>query len=691
MRWALVASLTLLAAMAIPMARGRVHTHDDLGAFHLPLRAYYAERLAHGEPWDWMPQLFSGFYVTGEGQLGSYHPLHRGLYQWIPLPTAFELELWLSYPFMLAGTWLWLRRCLGRPAAALFGALLWTFSGFNLLRYVHPNAVAITAHVPWLLWAIDIAITARGCRRSWALIAVAVLTASQLLLGYPQYVWFSLLAEAAWLAFRLGQYAPRQWPAVCMLLASAKLLGLVLGAIQVLPTLDALAHSSRAAAPAAAEVGAISLLDLVQIVGPYLLRDRAAQFPAHEYPLYFGAVPLVLGAWLLSRHGRWGTLRPGIFAALAIALLALILAFGRAGLVGQLVGLVPLVGSFRCPGRYLLFAHLAMAGLASIAFLRLQQANRRPSRAESFKALWAILAISILVAMVGLALRRQLPIAATKYVLAGPLLLGAAAWLVARAERGVRWAPGVLVLLAAADLGGYGLGYAVLRHTHPLDEYIALAANPPRPPVPGDVPGADRHPDEPTFGAENTILLAGWRRADGYAGLEPQRRLDYRQLVGLQTAGVRWVRANKRTRTISGLFDRGGGWLEVPNPQPRIRMSGGKWSVVSERPGRLELNVQCPGEELLVVACGFDPGWQASVDGRTRATHRVQGDFLGCLLAAGRHRVVLDFQPASLRMGRTLSTAGLVLLAAWGFVTIITGKSWGYSVGTLHSPPGALY
>lgn len=710
MRWALVASLALLAAMAWPMAHGRVHTHDDLGAFHLPLRAFYAERLSHGEPWDWMPQLFSGFYLTGEGQLGSYHPLHRALYRWLPLPVAFELELWLSYPFMLVGTWLWLRRRLGRPDAAMLGALVWTFSGFNLLRFVHPNAVAVTAHLPWLLWTIDVATTdPHGSRRARALMAVALLTGSQLLLGYPQYVWLSLVAEAVWAGFVLWQRGEKRVAAVVLAVGVAKLLGLLLGAIQVLPTLDALAHSSRSlAGPASAEVGAVSPWDLAQVVGPYLYRERAWQFPAHEYPLYFGAVPLALAAWLISRRAHWGRMQPAILAAVGLALVALVLAFGQAGQLGRVVGLLPLVGGFRCPGRHLVLAHLAVAGLAAMAFVRLSQAGRRASHHGSFKALWTVLALSVAVAGLGLAFRHRLPIAATKYVLAGPLLLAAAAWLVARAERGARWAPQALILLAGADLGAYGLGYAILRHTHPLDEYIARAANPPVPAAPAKTPGADLHPDQPTFGTENTIVLAGWRRTDGYAGLEPLRRLDYGQLASLRAAGVRWVRANRRTRQIAGLIDRGQGWLEVPDPLPRIRLvsqtmrsqhpardiarigleatvltekpidlpplPSGKWSIVSQRPGRLELETACPGRQMLVLTEGFDRGWWATVDGRPREVLRVNGDFLGCPIDAGSHRVVLEFRPRSLQVGQTLSVFGLIVSTACGISTILPGK-----------------
>ena len=106
-----------------------------------------------------MDSLYGGFYVTGEGQLGAYHPLHLMLYRLLPLGVAFDLELLISYPAMFAGTYLFLRVWLRRRDAALFGALAFTFCGFNLLHFVHPNAVAIVAHLPWLLLAIEAAFT----------------------------------------------------------------------------------------------------------------------------------------------------------------------------------------------------------------------------------------------------------------------------------------------------------------------------------------------------------------------------------------------------------------------------------------------------------------------------------------------------------------------------------------------------
>jgi len=63
-------SFLLLAVMAVPLILGRVYTSDDLGEFHLPLRDFYARQLAAGESFAWLPSLYGGFYVTGEGQTG---------------------------------------------------------------------------------------------------------------------------------------------------------------------------------------------------------------------------------------------------------------------------------------------------------------------------------------------------------------------------------------------------------------------------------------------------------------------------------------------------------------------------------------------------------------------------------------------------------------------------------------------
>ena len=111
----------------------------------------------------------------------------------------------------------------------MLGSLAFTFSSFNLLHFVHPNEVAAVAHIPWLLTMIDIVLVdAKRWRVALAQAFLALITGSQLLLGCPQFVWYSLLAEACFAAFLVvtRRYlrvtaAKRCQPAACASVAAA--------------------------------------------------------------------------------------------------------------------------------------------------------------------------------------------------------------------------------------------------------------------------------------------------------------------------------------------------------------------------------------------------------------------------------------------------------------------------------------
>ena len=698
----LSAALVLLVVLAGPCLVGYVYTHDDLGAFHLPLRSFYAEQLARGEPFDWMPQLYSGFYLTGEGQAGTYHPLHLVLYRFLPLETAWACELLASYPFMLAGTYLFLRRLLGRRDAAMFGSLVFTFSGFNLLHFVHPNAIAVVAHLPWLLWTIDVILIKPDRRRLVAAQAgIALLTGSQLLLGYPQYVWFSLLAEAAYALFVItGRRRVQKGHVInsCGRLAIAKVAGVMLGGVQLLPTADALSHSVRRSVDAAfLNSGSMHPLNLVQLIAPYLFTHRVVGQNTHELGLYLGTAPLMLIVWLLVRRRDLGPLgRPALGAA-GFGLFALLLAFGQYGPVYRLQRFLPVVGSFRFPCRYVVLVSLSAAVVSAIGLAVLLRQQRRDEKTPwpRLWPLWMVVGASVLVAAVGLVLQGRPFIGPFLSILAGPLLIGSAAVLLALAARGVRWALAGLVLFAAADLGYYGMSYAGYPQTERLEAYVAGAATPQTSPAGRVLAHAARF-DEPGLRTGNQMTLSGWHRADGYAGLEPARRLDYRRLPALRAAGVRWVKRGHSTEAIAGLLRHDEHWLEVPRPLERVRLVTqarpsrdpardieriplhstalvdgplelppglpGTATTVAERPGRFHVRVDCPTRQLLVVSERYHPGWKAQVDGRPRHVLRANGDFLGCVVRPGQRDVVLEFRPQSLRTGLIVSCLGLTLV-----------------------------
>jgi hypothetical protein len=561
----------LLAAVGWPLFTGQVYTADDLGWFHLPMRAFYAQQLARGESFDWCPDMFCGFYLTGEGQVGSYHPLHWLLYRTLPLPIPFDLECWLSYPFMLLGMYLFLRRWQLRREGAAFGALAFTFGSFNLLHLIHVNGVAIVAHLPWLLLAIDIMLRTSNSepgektslqKKRLAFCAVALLTGSQLLLGYPQYVFFSFIVEAGYVLILNRMTNAASTTAVRGFIGwgLAVALGGLLGGVQLVPTLDALQHSVRqsSATQNFATQGSLPPLNWMQLVTPYLFATRVVGGITHEFALYLGAAPFVLAVWWICHRKRYPQYRALSVAAMTTAALALFWTIGDFGPLGWLQEHLPLVNKFRLPSRAIVVFQLAMATLAALGFSALLGIVRDTNRPEetaflsepptnNTKWIWTLPALSVAFTLLALACWNEyLP--PYPWIVVGPAMTALAVWLVLRAANGARWAAVVLVILSATDLGLYGISYSVYGHVEPLSQFIAGIDVPPGTPLHRVVldlaSGTEAAPGQKIVRTGDQILLRGWQRTDGYAGLDPAKQLNYSDPAALRAAGVQWIASN---------------------------------------------------------------------------------------------------------------------------------------------------
>ena len=740
--WGLLASLLLLSLLAGPFFAGEVYTGKELGDFHLPARAFYAEQLAHGEPFDWMPGLFSGFYLTGEGSAATYHPVHWLLYRWLPLRVAMGWEYLGGYPLMLAGMYFFLRRRLHRRDAAMLGGLAFTFSSFNLLHFVHPDAVTAVAHIPWLLTCIDVMLVeARRTKVAWAQAAFALLTGSQLLLGCPQYVWFSLLAETAFAIFcwRSRGFRPREG---CEQLQSCtqcagckgtslsrvvvgKGLGLLLGAVQLLPTLDALCNSVPTTQATLAASSSLHPLNLIQLVAPYMPVNGAFHGSLSDLSLYVGAVPLMLIVWVLMRYQDLGSLRPLAVAAGALGVAGLILSMGDYSLVHRLPLLLTGLPWFPSPCHYIVLFQFAVAVLSAIGFVQLERDRREKQKLArhlpeavalasekslwlQFEPLWAVVLAGAAVALAGLLLQHGPHVASASRVLVGPLLLGAAAVLVVAAAHGVRRAFIGLILLAAADLGYYGLSCTLAEPTDRLERFAASAAAPCLAPPNASCGTLGRVFAPPTRdgldspGTANRMTLTGWNLTDGYAELKPRRQLHYDNLAALRASSTRWVQRSPATASIAGLTPVNPDWLAVPRPLPRVRLVShvvasdrpaeqiegfdvdraalceysvalppgkpGSATILAERPGRILVDVRCATPQLLVVAESYHSGWKCAIDGNPQPVYRVNGDFLGCVVQPGSSHVLLDFRPDSLRRGWLASMIALSLIVGCFFI-----------------------
>jgi hypothetical protein len=677
--WA--AAVILSAPLVVPLLTGRVFTHDDLRTFHLPLRYLYQQALQAGDSTLWTPSVFSGLYLLGEGQAGTLHPWHWAIYRWLPLDVAFNLELLFSYVAGGAGTFVLLRRIPLHAESAVFGALVAAFSGFNLLHAMHLNTIAVLAHLPWVLVGTDCLIAART-RKEVAIGtgAVAVLVASEWLLGFPQAVYFTALTAVAfaivraWRAGRLDRI---------FAFAAAFAAGTLAGAVQWMPMAYAAEHSYRSA-PDVSFLLSYSLhpFNLAQFAAPYALQGRVYGPPAspmHEYGIYAGALAPVSLAWVLVRWPRIGH-RVVAAGCVALTLVALVLALGKYTPVLPLLVSLPGYPPFRAPTRHIVIAHLALAVLAAMLIEDLTRNGAAKDGGEAGRA-WILLApFACGVAGVFVThLFPQITPAPWGVALAGTLPVLAAAALVWAAARGARFAPAALVVLVALDLAAWG--YPPLWRSPVMSiAEIAKEADAPTRAATGTYIRANT-----AYG--NVAVLRGVRLSNGYVALHPRRELLDNTTPAMRLAGVRWTTDGSR-------------WVAVDDPMPRARLvadtlvpsdpraavrtidiarvalvdaavpslSGdpGTAVLVEDRPGRLVIDTTAPGRQLLVTTERFEEGWTAK-EGCAETARRVNADFLGCVVSEGSRRVVFEFDPPSYRRGRQLAAAGVaaMLVLMW--------------------------
>ena len=330
----LICSAALLLPLAWPLLQGRVFVYNDLSWFHLPLRHLYQQALEKGDSLLWTPAIFSGLYFHGEGQTGVFHPLHLLLYRFCSLQAAFNLELLANYVAAFAGTWWLLRRLRFGAVPALFGAMLFGFSGFMLLHHHHVNMVAVVAHLPWLLGAADVLIVEDGRRqRRLAFAAVALILGSAFLVGFPQAVWWNAIALAAFAAFRAGERgrwrraaapgggghdrrAPRRHPGAA-----------VGGRGRALRS----GRRDRRLRPQLLAASAEPVPAVVALRPRQRRAQRHRPHWFHEFGIYSGAMLPVGLAWVWTRRAALADRRALIVGATAFAALMLVLALGRYG------------------------------------------------------------------------------------------------------------------------------------------------------------------------------------------------------------------------------------------------------------------------------------------------------------------------------------------------------------------------
>lgn len=205
---------------------------------------------------------------------------------------------------------------------------------------------------------------------------------------------------------------------------------------------------------------------------------------------------------------------------------------------------------------------------------------------------------------------------------------------------------------------------------------------------PGVTPSGRIYLPRGVYSAPTAVTMKGISNATGYLGLEPANRLDPEDAATEQVAGVQWkydtqhepnwIRASSalpRVRLVTNTQVSANPAQHLPRSDVSntalveeatepLRGPPGTVVLVEDRPGQIVAETTADNPQLLVLSERFHSGWQAAQEGQPLNILRVNGDFQGCVVGAGQHRVTFHFQPASFTYGRVLSLlgAGIALL-----------------------------
>ncbi|MCY2986838.1 MAG: YfhO family protein [Planctomycetota bacterium] len=700
-RVVVIVTAGLLLVLVLPALLGRVYVFSDLGALQLPGRLLYSRCLDRGDSLSWCPYVHCGWDL--QGAANYYHPVLFALYRCLPLLVAYPVELVAAYPIMCLGMYRLLRRWGFLQDAAAFGGMTLAFSGYCLGHFNHSSMILTLAHIPWLLTALDVLIREpSGSRAAWAWLSVSLLTASELLMGFPQGMWFSVVCEVGYVVVLLVAQGGLGRAVVIL---SAKLMGGLAGSLQLLLTYQSLSLSTRAE-PTVDFVTSFSMHPafLVQFLLPTFLQYSFDHRCSDEFLVFDGAITTVLCVWTVGRWRHLVNKRWLVAAAAGFTALGILLALG--GYWPRLYLLqryLPLVGKFRAPCRYIFFVHFGMAVLAAVALADL--AKRGGGRQQRSPLYLSLIAVGSLIAwLVGVLLKRSdfqgvsVFLAAPAPMFLGAGLLSGAVWLTIVAARGSRLALVGILLYAAADRAFYLLPVCGRDYATSYQEFQDAVSVPPTP---------TRHRvlvEEKDCWDRPALLVRDLRNASGYAVLQPVRALDHHDEAAAEASGIEWVYSD-------------GQWKKLANPVPYVRLvsncvrsarpqedlkqidvhdtvlvqedirlppgPAGTATLLSDAPGRLLIATQAASDRVLAVAESYHPGWQARIDGRPVKPLPLYGDLLGCLVPAGEHRVEFEYHSAALRLGTLLSLSGLL-------GTVATFGIWWY-VASRRSPLLSMY
>ena len=367
-----------------PLLLGETFFFRDLSYDFIPQKQLFADFLKQGELPLWDIYRHGGQPYFADPNNSAFHPSNL-LYLLLPFFTAFNLTIISHALLYLIGSYLFCRILGFSRLASLVSAMVYAFCGYSLSLINLFGRFLAMSYLPFLFLFWHLALRER--KRRWFAFTVAF-SVLQVFCGAPEVNVITMLLLLGWaLCVRTKELKTGR---TLLLWGLLNVFVLGISAVQLLPALEMVRHSSRGAGMDYQEFSSSSLHPkrLPELIIPNF-SGTVALLPYHEhywgvaltdgddYPyiinIYFGVLPFILALWGTCRNSDNSVVsrRLRIFLA-AVFLASLVLSFGKF-LPGFrfLYEHLPLMSLFRYPIKFLIAGLFPLALLAGYGFDRL--------------------------------------------------------------------------------------------------------------------------------------------------------------------------------------------------------------------------------------------------------------------------------------------------------------------------------
>ncbi len=445
--------------------RQAVFSFGDIFLFFYPTHLAYANALRQFRLPLWAPEMLAGFPLFAEGQIGALYPIHPLLYGFLPIDIATNYDILFHLAWVAIGTFLFARSIKLHTASAVLAGMSFGWGGFFTPRYQHMSVLATASWLPWILWAWEKREqeTNPGRRLRW-FVLLALMSATQLLAGHPQFAFLTAILVSMYAVVRWRRepnairVKDRQWHGLFREYFNLRALvpvvlffalGAIIAAVQLIPTFELGNFSSRASGLLPKFFNAFSLraIHFAMLFHPFLLGNPYPNVSV-EVIGYVGLLPLffALGAIFVCRDRR-------VVFFLLVGSLALFLGLGDQNVFYRGLRYLPLFSYFRVASRFFYWYTFAASMLAAITFdyfiARARETIRLTRVQKATIAIFALLAVFIAALVYYLPLDAWLAL----WVWLPFALLLLSAWIILGARRG---------LFARATLSALVLGVTLI-------------------------------------------------------------------------------------------------------------------------------------------------------------------------------------------------------------------------------------